>query len=75
MISRRSSEPFMETIPSTVNLELGFEQKSLNQQIDPQRQNVSNIDWEGYKEYLSNINKSDKEIQKSLDMVRHIHIF
>ncbi len=69
-ISQRSSEPCMETVPQTVNSSSeSFEimnelskSKQQNNSINTQ----STVDWEGYREYLTNLNKSKKEIQNKL---------
>ncbi len=37
-----------------------------NQQINEEKLNGLKIDWEGYREYLTNLNKSKKEIQNKL---------
>ena len=69
-ISRRSSEPCKETISQLVNSNLqSFE--IINSPSESEQQNNSNynqptIDWEGYRVYLTNLNKSKKEIQNKL---------
>ncbi|HET6589673.1 MAG TPA: integrase [Candidatus Nitrosocosmicus sp.] len=65
-ISRRSSEPIIETVPQTVNYQAKIEQQLSHQQSSPRIQNELEIDWEGYKKYLFNLNKSKKEIQNKL---------
>lgn len=62
-ISRRSSEPCKETVPYTViiNPEWNRTLPQLTNEI-----HSLNIDWEGYREYLSNLNRSKKEIQNKL---------
>lgn len=64
-ISRRSSEPSKETVSLMVNT---FKPKeiTLNRQSNEEKTTSLSIDWEGYKEYLSNLNKSKKEIQNKL---------
>ena len=37
-----------------------------NQQINTQKIIEMKIDWEGYRDYLTNLNKSKKEIQNKL---------
>lgn len=51
----------METVSQTLNMDLKSNERSLEQQI-----NKSNIDWEGHREYLNNLNMSKKEIQNKL---------
>jgi intergrase/recombinase len=60
----------METVPQTVNSKLqSF--KRINESSESGQQNnsintQSTIDWKGYREYLTNLNKSKKEIQNKL---------
>jgi hypothetical protein len=70
-ISRRSAEPFMETISHTVKSNLKSSEMmdgnlTSNQQINTQKIIEMKIDWEGYRDYLTNLNKSKKEIQNKL---------
>jgi intergrase/recombinase len=60
----------METVPQTVNpnvqsLKVMDEYYKLEQQINSKATHLT-IDWDGYREYLINLNKSKKEIQNKL---------
>ncbi|WP_148687499.1 integrase [Candidatus Nitrosocosmicus hydrocola] len=62
----------METVPQTVNINHEFN-KTLHR-LSKESHSL-NIDWEGYKEYLSNLNKSKKEIQNKVGYGRtYFHI-
>jgi intergrase/recombinase len=56
----------METVPQTVNSNSESNKSYSNQQIKGEKLKGLNVDWEGYREYLSNLNKSKKEIQNKL---------
>jgi len=70
-ISRRSSEPCRETVPQTVNGNSFINMKNENirtaeQRSNTKKSNISVVDWDGYRDYLSNLNKSKKEIQNKI---------
>ena len=56
----------METVPQTVNTNLDLKEYSSNQRINMVESNSLYIDWDGYREYLTNLKKSKKEIQNKL---------